>query len=150
MIEIETITDIPSLLEWRKEVIENVFGIQPDANLMAANRDYYEKHVADGTHIAIVARYNGDDAGCGAICLTDELPSPDNMTGHCAYVMNIYVRSEFREHGIAHAIVSRLIEEARNRNCGKIYLETTDEGRPVYTSLGFTDFPDIMKLHNHE
>ena len=62
--------------------------------------------------------------------------------------MNIYVREAFRRHGLAHKIVSRLIEVARSRDCWKIYLETTDDGRPVYQSLGFRDFPDMMKYHN--
>lgn len=61
--------------------------------------------------------------------------------------MNIYVREAFRNNGIAHQIVSRLIEEAHNRNCGKIYLETTADGKPVYTSIGFKDMPDMMKYY---
>lgn len=34
----------------------------------------------------------------------------------------------FRNHGMAHHIVSRLIEEAKRLGCDKIYLETTAEG----------------------
>ena len=64
--------------------------------------------------------------------------------------MNIYVRKQFRNHGIAHAIVGRLIEEAKKRGCGKIYLETTEEGKPVYASLGFRDMPDMMKYYDTE
>ncbi len=79
------------------------------------------------------------------MCFSEELPSPDNPTGICAYLRNIYVREAFRKHGLAHRMVSRLIAEAKSRNCGKIYLETTDDGRPVYHSLGFRDLPDIMK-----
>lgn len=128
-------------------MIENVFGQPADKRLLVANRQYYRKHIADGSHLAFVAvTQDGEEAGCGAVCFTDELPSPDNPTGKCAYLMNIYVREPFRKHGIAHAIVTRLIEEARARACGKIYLETTAEGRPVYESLGFGNLPDMMKL----
>ncbi|MGM9821323.1 MAG: GNAT family N-acetyltransferase [Muribaculaceae bacterium] len=144
-ITIEERTAIPTLMHWRKEVIENVFGVIPSKALLVANRRYYNTHIADGTHIAIVAFIDGADAGCGAICLTDELPSPDNPSGRCAYLMNIYVRREYRRHGIAHAIVRWLVEKAQSLGCDKIYLETTDGAKPVYTEIGFVDLPNIMK-----
>ena len=146
MIAIKQIFDFEELLKWRKEVIENVFGEAPSSELMERNKDYYKRHLADNTHLAYIALLEGEEAGCGSICLSDELPSPDNPTGKCGYLMNIYVKEKYREHGIGHAIVSRLVEEAKIRNCKKIYLETTPEGRPVYESLGFHDLPDMMKL----
>ena len=94
-----------------------------------------------------MAEVDGEDAGCGAICITDELPSPDNRSGRCAYLMNIYVREAFRNQGVAHSIVSMLIEEAKKLGCDKIYLETTAEGKPVYSSLGFREMPDMMKYY---
>ena len=150
MIVLKRIFDLPLLLKWRKEVIENVFGETPSVALMASNEDYYSRHIADGTHIAVVALAGEEEAGCGSLCLTEELPSPDNPTGKCGYLMNIYVRKPFREKGIAHYIVRGLIEEAKKRKCGKIYLETTAEGRPVYESLGFHDLPDMMKYESSD
>ena len=147
-IEIRHISDVEELLRWRKEVISNVFGIAADIALVEANRLYYDCHITDGSHVAVVASVDGEDAGCGAVCYTDELPSPDNPTGRCAYLMNIYVRDNFRHHGVAHAIVRHLLTDALRRDCGKIYLETTAEGRTVYSSLGFDDMPDMMKFHS--
>lgn len=145
MIEIQQIKTLPTLMMWRQEVIRHVFGKEPSARLLVENRRYYRKHIADGTHFAISARWKGEDAGCGGICLSDELPSPDNPSGRCAYLMNIYVREAFRNKGVAHQIVDRLIEEAKRLGCGKIYLETTSDGKPVYSSSGFKDMPDMMK-----
>ena len=146
MITLKNITDIEILLLWRKEVIETVFGISPDIKLIKANEEYYRKHIADGSHKAYIVLYNGIEAGCGSVCLSEELPSPDNPTGKCAYLMNIYVRKNFREMGLGHAIVKKLIDVAKNLECDKIYLETTDLGRHLYESLGFHDLPDMMKL----
>lgn len=146
MISLVRLTDIGELLKWRSEVIANVFGEKPDSNLLEANRKYYVDHIPHNSHIAFVALADGEKAGCGSICLSDELPSPDNPSGHCAYLMNIYVRKPFRQHGVGHFIVKRLVEEARKLNCGKIYLETTEDGRPLYESLGFRDLPEMMKL----
>lgn len=144
-VNIRQVIVIPTLLHWRKEVIEQVFGVKPSKELLVANRLFYQKHIADGTHIAIVAEINDTDVGCGSICLSEELPSPDNPSGRCAYLMNIYVREEYRGRGIGHAIVRWLVEKAILSNCGKIYLETTDGARSLYESTGFKELPGIMK-----
>ena len=74
------------------------------------------------------------------------MPSPDNPSGRCAYLMNIYVRPRFRRRGIGAAIVRRLVAEARNRGIEKTYLETSGSGRNLYRSLGFAEMPDMMIL----
>ncbi|MDE5793139.1 MAG: GNAT family N-acetyltransferase [Muribaculaceae bacterium] len=150
MVSLREAKDIDTLMSWRAEVICHVFGELPTQTLLEANRMYYENHIADGTHVAFVASYDGVECGCGAVCFTDELPSPDNPTGRCAYLMNIYVREAFRKHGIAHRVVSHLIDVAKKRGCGKIYLETTADGKSVYSSLGFKDMPDMMKYYGKE
>lgn len=148
-IRLREITSLPTLMMWRQEVIRQVFGAEPSKRLLVANRQYYREHIADGSHVALVASVGSEDVGCGAVCLTDELPSPDNPSGRCAYLMNIYVRESYRQHGVAHKIVSRLIEISREKGCDKIYLESTAEGRPVYRSLGFADMEGMMKFKLH-
>lgn len=145
-----SITSVAELMKWREEVIVNVFGLVPDSRLLESNRMYYEVHIRDGSHAALVASVGEIDCGCGAVCFSDELPSPDNPTGRCAYLMNIYVREHFRNRGIAHAIVRSLVALAKRKGCGKIYLETTDDGRPLYESVGFKEMPDMMKYYDSE
>lgn len=135
-------------MRWRAEVLANVFGLIPDKRLLVANRQYYRTHMADGSHIAFVAECDGVECGCGGVCLHDELPSPDNPTGRCAYLMNIYVREAFRGKGIGHHITLRLVDEARRRDCGKIYLESTVAGKQIYHSLGFKTMHDMMKYYD--
>lgn len=144
-ITIRQVIVIPTLMHWRKEVIENVFGVIPSKSLLVANRRYYQRHIADGSHIAIVAVTDGADVGCGALCLSEELPSPDNPSGRCAYLMNIYVRRQHRGHGIGHTIVRWLVAKARELGCDKIYLETTDSIRSLYHNIGFEELHGFMK-----
>ncbi len=40
MVKIREIKDIPTLMSWRKEVIEHVFGQTPDEKLLLANRQF--------------------------------------------------------------------------------------------------------------
>lgn len=112
---IEPVYEIDRLMMWRREVIRTVFGVDSTEDLLAANRKYYERHIADGSHLAVVADVDGREAGCGALCFTEELPSPDNPSGRCAYLMNIYVRPMFRSRGIGHEIVSYSCRESKRK-----------------------------------
>jgi len=136
-------------MHWRMEVIENVFGQTPSKRLLAATRRYYRQNIADGLCIAVVAEMDDTGAGCGAICLAEELPTPDNPSGKCAYLTNIYVRKEYRRRGVGHAIVRWLVDKARQSGCDRIYLEAADG----HSGIGFTELTGIMKYadpHNSE
>lgn len=141
--------DIDVLMLWRMEVLRVVFALSVSYDLSAIetmNRRYYEKHLSTGSHMAFLALVDDSPVGCGGICFYDELPSPDNPDGHCAYLMNIYVRSRYRRRGIGRCIVRRLTEEATTRGISKIYLETSDAGRRLYSEMGFENMNDMMKF----
>lgn len=128
-------TDIEHLLDLRMEVLAAVFADDSwDAGqLRAENRIYYESHLGMD-HVACIATIEGIEAGCGAICLQSEMPSPDNPSGKCAYLMNVYTRPAFRHRGVGKAAVTWLIGQAHERGAGKICLEATEAGHP-FTSI---------------
>lgn len=143
------ITDIDLLMKWRMTVLHEVFSIpqeQPMKNLERENQSYYEAMLPTGGHIACFAYLNGEIVGCGGICIYQEMPSPDNHSGQCAYLMNVYTRPEFRGYGIGETVVRWLVGQAVQRNITKIYLETSEPGRKLYEKAGFLDMPNMMKL----
>ena len=149
MIRQASVNDIDMLLEWRMEVLRHVFGTQNNddvQNLYSANMEYYKEAIPRGDHVAVFAEIEGITAGCGGLCLYRELPSPDNPTGQCAYLMNIYTRQEYRKQGIGKSVVEWLVSYAKKQGITKIYLETSECGRSLYESLGFSDMRDYMKI----
>lgn len=145
------INDLELLLQWRMEVLREVFSLsaaQPAAELAEENRRYYQQELPTEGHIACFAHLNDETVGCGGMCLYREMPSPDNHTGQCVYLMNIYVRQQFRRRGIGGMIVRWLVEQAKARNIQKIYLETSAAGRPLYREIGFEDMRGYMQLKN--
>ena len=159
-----SLDDLDLLIQWRMEVLHCVFSIPAEtdtAELRQQNIDYYRKALANGSHIACFAVKDEGEGeklstlnsqlstkivGCGGLCLYDEMPSPDNPTGHCAYLMNIYVRPEHQGHGTGTRIVRWLVGAALSRGIKKIYLETSEAGRLLYSVLGFSDMKDMMHL----
>jgi len=143
------VSEMDCLMRWRMEVLHVVFGIpdeEPMTALYAENEAYYRRALADGSHIACFAEQNGVIIGCGGICLYSEMPSPDNPSGRCAYLMNIYTREAFRSAGVGRKTVAWLIGKAREQEITKIYLESTDGARSMYEGLGFVPIGNYLKL----
>ena len=137
------------LMRWRMTVLAEVFSGNPgnDSEALAeANRDYYLRALADGSHVAVFARIGDITAGCGGVCFQREMPSPDNPSGIDAYLMNIYVDPKYRRNGVARAIVTQLVETARDKGAGKIYLETSECGRKLYAGMRFSKLDEMMIL----
>ena len=144
-----TLADLDKLIEWRMKVLRTVFAIprMEDINkLCSSNIAYYEEALQAGSHIAVFAESTEGTVGCGGLCLYREMPSPDNPTEQCAYLMNIYTGEPFRGKGVAKAIVNYLVDYAKKQNIQKVYLETSACGRTLYQSLGVKDMIDYMKL----
>lgn len=146
--------DLEILMEWRMRVLEEVFDLDPSSSqypilyqtLFENNKSYYQKHLADDSHTALFARCGNHIVGCGGICYTEEMPSPDNPSGRCGYLMNIYTLPALRHHQIGRQIVEALIQDAKKRRTGKIYLESSQDGLSLYQSLGFQPLLDLYKL----
>ena len=144
-----TIQDLDLLMQWRMEVLHEVFAIPPEqavTELEEENRQYYQRELLRGGHIACFACMGEEIVGCGGMCLYSEMPSPDNPNGKCAYLMNIYAQPQFRRHGVGDAVVRWLIGQAEQRGISKIYLETSEDGRPLYREIGFSDLSGYMKF----
>ena len=144
-----TLEDIDMLVEWRTEVLREVFSLpqnSPMEELSRENRRYYQKALQMDDHAVCFACLESAVIGCGGLCLYEEMPSPDNPTGKCAYLMNIYTRPRFRGQGAGQAVIDWLIGEAKRRGAAKIYLEASEAGKHLYQEKGFVPMQGMMKL----
>lgn len=147
-IKMATAADLEELMRWREMVLREVFSIptgEDMTGLLAANRAYYQTALETEDHIACFACAEETPVGCGGICLYQEMPSPDNPTGQCGYLMNIFTLPAMRQHGVGRAIVQWLVQEAKRRGVGKIYLESTEQAYPLYQELGFHEMKGYLK-----
>ena len=84
--------------------------------------------------------------GCATMCYIYIMPTFSHPTGKRAHLMNVYTMKEWQRQGIARQMVSMLIDEAWKRGATEISLDATEEGRPLYKNLGFTDSTEGMVL----
>ena len=117
------------------------------ADLYADNMIFYEETLADGSFTAFLALDGDTLAGIGGVNFFRIPPKPKNKTGRSAYISNMYTRPEYRGRGIATKIFALLVDEARERGCGKVILHASDMGRPIYEKYGFNMQKNAMEYY---
>ena len=140
---------IDLLVSTRIEVLRaaNLLSENVDMSEVAAHTEaYYPDALSDATHTAILA-FDGDAlVGAGGVSYYRVMPTFHNPTGRCAYIMNMYVRPAYRRRGIATAMLDLLVADARRHGAGRIGLEATNMGRPLYEKYGFIRAEGEMEL----
>jgi ribosomal protein S18 acetylase RimI-like enzyme len=99
-------------------------------------REFLENDWTDNPEVLLAV--DGDEiVGGVAINYSIMLPDNRNLTGKCAYVMNMYVEEDCRGRGIATQLMKEVLNICKKKGVGKVSLHATDLGERVYTKLGF-------------
>ncbi len=119
--------------------------------LKALINENTKQYIADGIQancfVAWVAVQDETIVAMSGINFFTLPPNDWCPSGKTAYIGNIYTLPAFRKQGITSQLLARLIAEAKSRNCERILLNTTDEGRPLYEKQGFTVSPTAMACY---
>jgi GNAT superfamily N-acetyltransferase len=135
-----------SRLEMLKVVNDLDYTYEYSDEIVKSSREYFEK----GDHTTVLAMDGKRVIGCASICYMYIMPTFDHPTGKRAHLMNVYTMKEWQRQGIARKMVSMLIDEAWKRGATEISLDATEEGRPLYERLGFTESTEGMVLTRTE
>ena len=71
--------------------------------------------------------------------------SPAFINGRTGMVLNVYTCPSYRRKGCAKMIMETLLSEARKMEISVIELKATEDGYPLYRSVGFME--DDSKYH---
>ena len=141
--------DLDFLVQSRVEVLRAANELSADTDMSvveATSREYYSRALADGTHTAYLV-YNGSEfVGAGGVSYYQVMPTYHGPSGWKAYIMNMYVKPEYRRQGIALKTLDLLVQDARAKGVDAITLEATRMGRPLYEKYGFVPMESEMEL----
>jgi GNAT superfamily N-acetyltransferase len=102
-------------------------------------RAWLEPRLADGRYFGWVIEDEGRVAAGIGMMEIDWPPHPSHPTSdRRGYILNLYVEPAHRRHGLAKRLMRAAMDEAKARRLEFIILHATDEGRPLYASLGWT------------
>ena len=139
--------DIETLIDIRLEMLIVVNNLPEDAEfdklLVDRSREYFLK----GNQTTVIAIDGGKAIGCASLSYINLMPTYDHPTGKRAHLMNVYTNKDYRRQGIGKKMVELLIDEAKSKGCTEISLDATEQGRFLYTQLGFTANNNGMVLN---
>ncbi|MDF2544820.1 MAG: hypothetical protein K0S47_4538 [Herbinix sp.] len=134
-----TLSDLDSIVANRMEFIHSIHEdefIIPE-NFAQDTYEYLKQHLVDDTISAWIAIEHDVIVSIVIVCFYDLLPLISNLNGKTGYVLNVYTLPNHRRKGLATKVLTKIINESQERGVGKLYLNATEEGMPVYKKLGF-------------
>lgn len=122
------------------------FGREVTPDLEAATRGYVAEAVPKNEFVAWLAEAGGQVIGTSGLVFFRRAPTPDNLAGLDAYVLNMYTVPSWRGRGVATALLKTTLEYVRKTPARRVFLRATEAGRALYEKLGFVSDDEIMSL----
>jgi GNAT superfamily N-acetyltransferase len=119
-------------------------GAAEDLDLVPALRDYYTRHIADGTFVSWLALDGERIIGTSGMSFVEKPPYFSCPTGRIGLLSSMYTAPDYRRRGIAKELLHRVVEEAKNYGCGSVQITASDMGVKLYAAYGFVHNGNFM------
>jgi GNAT superfamily N-acetyltransferase len=122
-------------------------GATEDIDLRPALRNYYERHLADDTFVSWLA-FDGDRLiGTSGMSIVEKPPYFSCPSGRIGLLSSMFTDKDYRRRGIARELLSRVVNEAKERGCGCVQITASDMGVLLYTDFGFKKNGNFMQYN---
>ncbi len=121
-------------------------GATEDIDLVPALRDYYDRHMAEGTFVSWLAMDGDRIIGTSGMSFVEKPPYFGCPSGRIGLLSSMFTDPEYRRMGIAMELLSRVVEEARAYGCGTVQITASDMGVKLYTAYGFVHNGNFMQF----
>jgi len=120
-------------------------GAKEDIDLRPALKDYYLRHLADGTFISWLAFDGEKIVGTSGMSFVEKPPYFACPSGKIGLLSSMFTNSDYRRKGIAKELLSRVVKEAKDFGCGTVQITASDMGVKLYTDFGFVHNENFMQ-----
>lgn len=120
-------------------------GAKEDIDLVPALRDYYNRHMLDGTFISWLAMDGEQIIGTSGMSYVEKPPYFGCPSGKMGLLSSMYTNPAYRRKGIARELLSRVIKDAKEYGCGTVQITASDMGVKLYTAFGFVHNENFMQ-----
>ena len=120
-------------------------GATEDIDLIAPLRDYYDRHMSDGTFVSWLALDGDRIIGTSGMSFVEKPPYFSCPSGRIGLLSSMFTDPHYRRMGIAKELLNRVVEEARAYGCGAVQITASDMGVKLYTAYGFVHNQNFMQ-----
>lgn len=139
-------SDIDMLVDNRIKFVCSIRNIEKIDEFRIHTKEYLQKQLGKDSLIAFIAIDNDKIVSSCILCIYETLPTPSCINGRAGLLLNVYTIKEYRHQGLAYCLLTKIIEEAKKLEVGKIQLDYTDDGYPLYKKIGFEKLDREMLL----
>ena len=120
-------------------------GATEDIDLVPALKDYYTRHLADGTFVSWLAMDEEKIVGTSGMSFVEKPPYFGCPSGKIGLLSSMYTSDAYRRKGIAKELLTRVVQEAKEYGCGAVQITASDMGVLLYTDFGFVKNGNFMQ-----
>jgi GNAT superfamily N-acetyltransferase len=130
-----TLADLPLLLSYRRAMAEEM----DRADELAVNRmiEALEPYLRSAIPEDRWHSWIAEPGGCASVEIVRWVPGRQDPTPRRAWIHSLYVEPAFRRHGIGRQLTATITAWCREQGFEWVYLHASEQGRPLYESLGF-------------
>ena len=142
-----TIDDAELITRHRKAMFADADSA-PETVLEEMGRNFepwVRRMLVDDKYVGWIIRDRDRAVASAGFLLLDWAPHFLDPAGEQrGYVLNVFVEPEYRRRGLAQALMSECMDEARRRGVRVVALHASEKGHPVYEKLGFTTSNEML------
>lgn len=120
-------------------------GADEDIDLKPALKNYYERHMADGTFVSWIALDGDRIIGTSGMSFVEKPPYFGCPNGKIGLLSSMFTANSYRRRGIAKALLEKVINEAKEYGCGTVQITASDMGVLLHTNYGFRKNGNFMQ-----
>lgn len=120
-------------------------GAKEQIDIRHSLKDYYHRHMEDGTFVSWLAVDGDKIVGTSGISFVEKPPYFGCPNGKIALLSSMFTDKAYRRQGIARELLSRVVREAEEYGCGVVQITASDMGVLLYTDFGFEKNGNFMQ-----
>ena len=133
-----TLADLDTLIQHRYNMWRDM-GRPAEAlrAIAPAAREYFTAALPSGGYVGWLAEADGKIIAGAGVVISKWPGMLGSPLAKRAMILNMYVDPDYRRRGIARALMVTMIDWCKAEGFNSVGLHASDEGRPLYESLGF-------------
>ena len=120
-------------------------GAKEDIDLAPSLKQYYIRHMGDGTFVSWLA-FDGDRIiGTSGMSFVEKPPYFGCPSGKIGLLSSMFTDPDYRRKGIAKELLTRVVHDAKEYGCGTVQITASDMGVKLYSNFGFVPNKNFMQ-----